>query len=194
MVKKTDEKEKAAQTMRTIDFNEDLISGDLQSLTQLVNDLKELELCYRGNHRIITLYYKGHVVFNVFKYKEKNRGKGKYKITFDFGHARYTENWGEYYAKLKAIGFSHSSDMQDKKRNNIKYIINDGDDPDWAELVKTITPLIDDFFSPDKNKDFFEDKIKTSKGALLEKIRQQEIMTALKETDTGYFIYDMEFT
>lgn len=188
----------AAETMRNIDFNEDLISGDLRPLAELVKDSEHLELCYRGNQNVITVYYKSHVVFKVLKYSEQYREKGKCKVFFNFGHARYTEGWEESYEKLnKKLGFFHSSDKPefDKKKDdkNIKSVIDGKDTSFWRESEKIIKPLIDDFFCTEKKKDWFKDESKATKNPLLEKIRQQEIMTALKSTDTGYFVYDMEY-
>ena len=41
------------ETKRNIGFNDDLISGDLKPLADLVRRSEHLELCYRGNDKAL---------------------------------------------------------------------------------------------------------------------------------------------
>lgn len=182
------------ETKRNIGFNDDLISGDLKPLADLVRRSEHLELCYRGNDKAVTVYYNSHVVFKVSKY---SRGKNKYKVSFNFGHARYTEKWADQFKKLNGLGFFHTLNdsrfNKQKDNKTIKCIIDTANSDFWRKSEEVIISLIDDFFCPGKKMDYFKEMIKKTKPPLIEKIRQQEIMTALQSIDNGYFVYDIEY-
>ena len=183
----------------TKEINDELQDGgSLQGLRDLVADKDNLiELCYRGNSgNKICIYYNNHKMFDI---EQQKRG---YKLTFNFNHARYKDDWQEDHKKLvDNYCFCELRAKPDGKGfNNIYCYFDRYAEDDWKNLYGIIKPIIDNFFAYDANetidyiKSFIQGhEVKGKKRDYKEKIMQQQIFSANIDCNNGYFIYDMEF-
>jgi len=179
-----------------------LKDGVLKPLVSTVKKDKDLIMCFRGQY--LNVYYMGH---SLFKIEQQSRG---YKISFNFNHARYTEDWEGQLKKLIDIGYHlHQENKlkfpcrdEGKIKQYENYIAltvplsNIPSDNFWSESVVILKELICDFFDPNKREDYFKRRNalpQNNKANLLEKQRQQQIMIANQTFTAGYYIFDMEY-
>ena len=68
---------------------------------------------------------------------------------------------------------------------------------DWQNVWENIKPLMDDYFDPEKNVDFFKKEIgrtiKKKKPDYLEKQAQQRLFSAWNNMNSEYYLYDLEY-
>jgi len=137
-------------------------NGVLSPVIDLVKR-KRLILAFRSN--CINVYHNGHSIYRIFQQEKKNR----YKIEFDFNHARYTETWQEELNQLKGLGFMllnnretvetvefdyyktlESGQRKARSGNNIIYTYIPYDcginDQFWQDSSNIFIKLVDDFF------------------------------------------------
>ncbi len=184
--------------------------GDYHIFTQFVKDhANELVLCFRGNSgssgNEVVIYYKNHIVLKI----EKSG-----KVSSNFDHARYCDDWEDRCCFLRESGFS-VGEVKEKKSNgslyaSIGYATRDHKTAPFNadELDKLyeicIKPMIDTFFNAkaEKRVDRFWESIhsfdadyKTHSAirSYLEKQRQQELFMGMKKLKNGYYFYDMEY-
>lgn len=187
-------------------FLNDLSNGGILSpVTESVKLSNDLMMAFRSGY--INIYYRGH---SLYKIAQKNGG---YTVSFDFNHARYTENYQE---KLAGIGMTlpnkrtepeYPRKVKNKGKEKVisgnntisKYIFK-YDSAFWANSLPLLKGLIDDYYAEDKAKDYFMAKVaefglksRGKKSQLLEKRRQQQIALANCFTENGYFVYDIEY-
>lgn len=157
---------------------------------------KNLILCFRGNSgQVVTVYKKNHVFWEISKL---NGGKLKYRLRFNFNHARYSKNWQASLKALKFLGWEQikKTDKNDKiDVGYLKYDFEILEDRFLKISYNIINRLIDDYFDSSKKYDFFTGTVRKNKSVLLEKQRQQELYEKFNKPDSGdgYLIYDLEF-
>jgi hypothetical protein len=184
-------------------FLNDLESGILQPVTELVKNDPELFLAFRGGY--INVYYRGH---NLFKIETKDYG---YLCMFDFDHGRYTASYESKLRELQALGMSlpkKSRDIRPPKYNKNGNAVWSNDisvqigveKPSfcWEKAKDILIPLIEDFYDPQKTHDHFKEKFDLhqrtkAKSLLLEKQDQQRLIANNRFSDNGFFVYDMEY-
>lgn len=168
----------------------------------------ELVACFRGNgHECIIIYYNNHRVWKLDKLPN-----GNCRVTISFDHARYYNEKGDW----KSLMQNYFADFNERelkitKKNEvgIGYLtcedVQSEDTKFTAEFVsnsyRILKPIITSFFSlEDKYK---EDQFRNSKGIpqtqnrkspYIEKRWQQKLFQYFKNTDTGLFAYDLEFS
>ena len=103
-----------ASRMINDEFLKDLQPGEI--LSPVIEHVKEkrLVLAFRGEY--INVYYKGHSIYKIIQKK-----KYRYKIEFDFNHARYAKTWKDDLDSLMRLGFI-LPEKQDKKMSIHIYI------------------------------------------------------------------------
>lgn len=194
-----------ANRMIDDDFLKDLQSdGILSPVVDLVKE-KNLILSFRGNY--INVYHNSH---SIYKIVQKKMPGQKYRVEFDFNHARYTKSYITYLNELKNLGFKLSNNTdnvafdyrnEEKKyrsgNNKIYTYISDLDYQFWMNSSNILIALVNDFFS-NNGKDYFCGEVikgqrKNNKNRFLEKKRQQEIALANRNADNPFFIYDIEY-
>ena len=183
----------------------------------------ELVLCFRGNNagsEAVCIYYNNHLVykigdngnitvsFNHARYSKEYKDLWRKIIEYGFipTDKRNPEEVPKINLKQNDSG-SYSANI----RNNGYITGRFQEGMKDLECVKNIymnclRPMLIDYFNPDKTKDFFKDAVSKgiensveftqsrNKGKLLEKIRQQQLFCAMKFTQNGLFIFDMEFS
>ena len=177
-------------------FLKEFIDGKFAGFTELVKRHPELCLCFRGNNgdnEAVNIYYNNHLVFKIYE-------KGRIEISFNL--ARYFENWEESAKKLQEYQFKQNKTNQEIKPQNgngIGHLYRSSKkelskDEIFYLYEKIMVPILKNYFDikEEKRKDWFYQVQKKQSGET-EKIRQQEIYSALKDTGDGYFIYDLEF-
>lgn len=199
-------KENCNMTNRMIDddFLEDLQSDAILSpVVDLVKE-KNLILSFRDNY--INVYHNSH---SIYKIVQKKMPGQKYRVEFDFNHARYTKSYVTDLEELKSLGFKLSNNTDNvafdyyesgkcKSGNNKIYTyISDLDDQFWMNSSNILIALVNDFFS-NNGKDYFCGEVikgqrKNNKNRFLEKKRQQDIALANRNADNPFFIYDIEY-
>lgn len=177
--------------------NDFLDKANLGKVLNYVKDeQKKLILCFRGNSgQIVTIYKKNHVFWEINKL---SRGTFKYRLRFNFNHARYSRDWQDALKALLDLNWEKVSNLNDENKINIgylKYDFNVIEDTFLEESYKIINKLIDDYFDPNKKFDFFSTRAKKNKSINLEKQRQQELYEKYNKPvcSDGYLIYDLEF-
>lgn len=173
---------------RVVSFNQDLCAGGLlENIAKIVNEDKDLELCYRGNSGAgnITIYMHNHIVLRIEKYK---RDSG-FKLTVSINHIDEKIDMirkKEIYEKFQFSSKFEASYWW-KKVTVIDY-------KEVLELIKEMKWAISKFFE-NTQKFLMNEKIerKDSFRIEAEKVRQQELFVLLNNTDNGYFMYDLEF-
>ena len=174
--------------------------GDLHPFVKLVKEYEdELELCFRGNGNYVSIYCKNHQVFKINKSGSVEAGVRV---------ARYCKDWVEILDKLERFGFE-----VDKARANIcggeksiPPVKCTADVSLSLDVLKEIyedvmQPMVTQYFSVQEKAeaiDYFKraagnENAGHSPANKLEKRRQQEIYSKLKNTNSGYFLHDMEF-
>lgn len=177
----------------------------------------ELVLCFRGNNvpEAVCIYYNNHLVYEI---KSNNR------LTISFNHARYSKNYKYFWKKItRDYGFIPTGNRREEvvpritvRKEGSSYSTSVGEvttffNGDVLNNVKNIyenclRKMMEDFFGPN-NEDFFretaneypeyKDKIAQTgrrKKEYLEKKRQQQLFCAMKSTQNGLFVFDMEFS
>ena len=158
-------------------FLKALMDGNLKYLISKIKEDPALVLCLRGGLKpeYINIYYRGHSLFNIRQ--SKNDPNSKYTITFNFNHARYTNNWADHLETLGALGYKlHEKnnknnvffpflkcedETQTKKiknpcRNEIKFTTDKPINENfWTNSILTIKKIIDDFYDPNLKIDYF---------------------------------------
>ena len=182
------------------DFVEDFKSGNTLSkiLEYVKNPDNELILCFRGNSgNIATIYKKNHVFCSIQKLQ---KGVSQFKMSFNFNHARYSQNWESVLKELVTIGWETKHTFKDVYETNIDIGVitkhfNTLDDSTLEKSFAIINNLIEDYFDQYKNFDYYTGRTLKHKGINLEKQRQQELFETYNKpaNGNGYFIYDLEF-
>lgn len=174
---------------------------DLHPFVKLVKEYEdELELCFRGNGNYVSIYYKNHQVFKITK-------TGNIAVSFSI--ARYCEDWEKLLDKLAEFSFKVDIDnIKEKIRKGDTIYIGRGfaGKPLSFEALKKlyddiIILMLTQYFSVQEKAeaiDYFKRAVGQEKkgrtpARKLEKRRQQEIYSKLKNTNSGYFLHDMEF-
>ena len=171
----------------------------LAPFVQLVKEHGELELCFRGNSKRephISIYSNNHVIFSVCT---------SGKIIVSFHHARYCENWEEYFDILtETYRFNGSKDRRDARNHlDIGALTRplSGRQPlSYAQvnsLYETVLkPMFRVYFEAAGKRgvpDYFKQGDLVNPRGKTEKMRQQEIYHAFTSLRDGYFFYDLEF-
>lgn len=178
---------KDANRVISLEFIEDLKEGNLKELTDLVRKDKSLLMCFRCEY--INVYYKGHSIFKIKKYtRDKEKNEYGHIISFDFGHARFTEDWKKKLDELESIGY------EQKGNEIVSYTPKMEKNDFWNKSVEILKTYMDDYFDVEKKNNYFKDGVLENKKNYLEKQRQQQIMSSNQDFKNGYFIYDMEFS
>ncbi|MDD4543178.1 MAG: ATP-dependent DNA helicase [Clostridia bacterium] len=193
----------------------------LHPFIELVKNHKELELCFRsndnskkiedfiknkGNESIvkkskvkepevkdainqekIIIYRNSHIFLQVEMSGE---------ITINFGHAKYCKEWEEHKKNLIEI---YKFKIPEEKKDS--YVSRSSENSclstkEVEELYSgTLKPIFDRYFEVEGQKDIFDyfRKELTNPKKHVEQIRQQELLSAIKEIKNGYFFYDKEF-
>lgn len=192
------------------EFLEALDTGILSGLTALLRssraEARALLTAFRGKY--LNVYYRGH---SLYKIEEQEKG---YKVTFNFNHARYTEDYESKLAALQELGFrlpqrkaSQISKLQlptekeNSPNNELTFYIGKDErvsETFWEDSRSILTGLIDDFFSEKKSEDYFRKAAGLAengrKKIAEEKRRQQQIALANRCCTDGICIYDIEYT
>jgi hypothetical protein len=189
------QKNKAELKKRHIDdlFLQSLKYGELKGLMDLIRRDKTLQLCFRGSY--ISVYYRGDSLFKI-----QQGSNNRYKIYFNFNHARYTKNFKEQLEKLEKLKYVYkvSGDDEKKQRRSVTCLCSTKlcSYRFWDDSSKIFKLLIDDFIDPsaEKRHDYFNKKDLKNKNPHLERQRQQAIMRVNNSlSKTTYFVYDMEY-
>lgn len=168
------------------EFIKDLKEGKLKELIDLVRKDKSLLMCFRGDY--INVYYKGHSMFKIKKYtRDKEKKEYGHKISFDFGHVKFTEDWKDELNKLESIGY-------EQKGNEIVSYTSKISTDFWNKSAEILKIYMDDYFDMEKKNNYFKDGVLENKPNYLEKQKQQQIMSSNQDFKNRYFIYDMEFS
>lgn len=173
---------------RVVSFNQDLCAGGpLENIAKIVNEDKDLELCYRGNSGAgnITIYMHNHIVLRIEKYKRDDA----FKLTVSINHI--DEKLDMVKKRSIYMKFKFSSKFENgywwKKVSEIDY-------QEISELINEMKWAISKFFENTHsflNNEKFDRKNNFKIEA--EKVRQQELFALLNNTKNGYFMYDLEF-
>lgn len=175
-------------------------NGDLSYVIDYIKEHKELNLCFRGNsgnrHGQIMIYKNNHLVSRISKYIPKN--KPKFKMEFNFNHARYCKDWEKYLVELNKLGWcskSFDQSMQEFDIGYIHYAIDDVDNYKIKRSLDIFCEIIEDFFDLGLDYDYFKDSSAT-KDDLREKKAQHELQAtnSISDTEAEYLVYDLEFT
>lgn len=192
-----------------------LPGGTHRTFIELVQEYHdELAFCFRGNSGdSAVIYYKNHAVFHITKLGY---------VKFNFDHARYMDDWSVERDWLEKKGFSFENKKEPKKKErkrkngkiSVSYSIGEVSMPmktaealSFDELKKIylrIRGIIDSFFAANDKKDhafdrfraeFSEDgEMRGTDRELTEKVVQQKLFLACHTLESGYFIYDLEFS
>ena len=167
----------------------------LNPFVELVKNKKELELCFRGNSNPrVTIYSQNHIIFTVLV-------SGRMEISFN--HARYCENWKEYFDVLcKTYKFNGKIDKTksgDITVGTMSRSLQNNDPLNYEQILSlykdVIKPIFDRYFYVEGKegiKDYFKHGKIVKVGGKTEKKRQQELYSKFKNR-YGYFFYDLEF-
>ena len=101
------------------DFVEDFKPGNTLSkiLEYVKNPDNELILCFRGNSgNIATIYKKNHVFCSIQKLQ---KGVSQFKMSFNFNHARYSQNWESVLKELVSLDWETKHTFKDVYETNI---------------------------------------------------------------------------
>lgn len=146
--------------------------GILFPVTELVKEHRnELFMAFRRSY--INIYYLGH---SIYKIEQQKTG---YAVTFNFNHARYSEDHVDLLKDLLKLGMelpTRRSEPQIKRlvcdridadgktvsgSNTITKKITCGNKPDkkfWDESYAMLKRIVDDFYNKDKRHDYFKDE------------------------------------
>ena len=154
-----------------------LEKGPLEAFLNKVHEDESLELCFRGN--FVEIYYKNQMLWKIYE-KDKN---GLFKVQVSL---------------IKSIEESErliiADELKTKYKNFIIYEKNGAlkrypditmpsfDKRFVEETSRLLKPMLDKYFVGKKGNCIH-----------LEKIRQQQIFTYLKDKKDGFYAYDMEF-
>ena len=174
--------------------------GDLHPFIKLVKAHEsDLELCFRGNGNNVNIYCKNHQVFKIEE-------PGNIEISFSI--ARYCKNWKILLGELNAFGFEadiNNTELEISKGKTIYIKRKCTEKPLlYDELEKIYRDIIEKMFNryfsvqgEDDTIDYFKKvakkEYKCKPKKTLEKIRQQEIYSKLRNTCDSYFLYDLEY-
>lgn len=190
-------------------FISDLTNGILMEIVSLVNGRDDLVMCFRDG--TVNVYYKGH---NLFEICESSRPRG-YKVSFDLGHARYTNTFDNIKNTMMSMGFKEKNIKKYPQKNDKKKITgykygavfyiceNKPDEVDILELSKMYMRFIDDTCDENKSHDYFKDyevyeveKKDTGKEKSIpyERMSEQEFMYSNNKLSSDWYLIDMEYS
>ena len=176
-------------------------TGDLSCIVEYIKEHTELNFCFRGNdgnkHGHIVIYKNNHMVVRISKYVKKNHPK--FKMDFDFNHARYSKEWKSYLKSLNEIGWCFKfadESLAEIGIGEIHYKIKDVDSDKIKQSLDIFCKLIDDFFDLNLDYDYFKKIGNVSKDDMREKEAQHELhaMKVITASKAEYLVYDLEFT
>lgn len=172
---------------------------------------EKLALLLRGNGNQIIIYWHNHKLWELSLNKS-----GKGKVVFDYNHARYMKNWKHCLEELKTkYGFCVTKSRDITKNNNQTNCkigkITSSQETFSQEFVEEtfeiFSKMIDNFLGLDKEDekrtDYFATELSEEKNIKiennnvrihLEKCWQHRLFFELKNTDNGYYVYDLEFS
>lgn len=155
-------------------FINDLKNKDiLGAFVEKIRRENNLELCFRGNDDAVNIYCNN---LTVWKIHDKNK-KGEYKVEVSLHKSIDNEERKKIATILKDKLDFNSFERNGNTRRN-PYIKRTNYDKDFVDQTyDLLIPMIQKYFDNGKH---------------LEKIRQQEIFSALTKKNTGFYIYDME--
>ena len=198
----------------------ELSEGCFKPFLDFVKTHDELELCFRKNSEpeAVTIYYNNHMVWELSytgtpsvkispdhaRYLKDWRGT--FQILEEYGYNNLSKLKIQSKKKVnKKTGEITNSYSLKETKNNFSscYRFSYKDVKQMYEGC--MKPMMKSYFSEYERIDYFRkeerDKILENKEVIiakkkgqLEKIRQQEIFTANTNRETGYYIYDMEFS
>ena len=172
----------------------------LSPFIELVKKHKELELCFRGNSEKnprVSIYFRNNIIMNVYI-------AGRIEVSFN--HARYCENWKDYYNSLReTFGFNCKDLNESDEEVNIGYITRpmyyegrkplkyDQIEDLYMNILKPMYLRYFDVAGKEKVSDYFKKGELVKPDKKTEKERQQEIYRRFTSINDGYFFYDLEF-
>jgi len=187
-------------------FMKDLKDGVLSEITTLIKGREDLIMSFRDGR--VNVYYKGHSLFEISK---RQRPKG-YSVSFDIGHARYTDYYKNIDSELKKLNpkieteqIAHKKDGKiDSYSYSAKFFVI-GDEANNSSLLPVMERYIkyaDDFLNMDKQYDYFKEKEvyetikkkKKEKSYPLERVTEQEYMLYNNTLQSDYYLIDMEYS
>lgn len=187
-------------------FMKDLKDGVLSEITTLVKKREDLIMSFRDGR--VNVYYKGHSLFEI----SKSRNPKGYSISFDIGHARYTDYYENIDSELKKLNIGIETEQKSHKKGgkidsysySARFVVYD-DEANNNSLLPVMERYIkyaDDFLDMDKQHDYFKDKEvyetikkgKKKKSYPLERVTEQEYMLHNNTLQSDYYLIDMEYS
>ncbi len=149
--------------------------GALNVFLLFAQNHEDLNICFRGNNNAIEIYYLNHLIWKI-----KPGRHGRYKVSFNFGHAKKMNNKNEHLSYFEDNGFKMADDGKtiyfEKKYFTEKDITE--------ELWKHFKEIMDFYFNP-------------LKGAPnIEKRWQHKFFRDFhneKNLFHGLYVYDLEY-
>lgn len=190
------------------DFVNELQCGILSDIIDLVNGYQDdqgqpvLYMAFRGSY--INIYFHSHVVFHISRKDNGNR----YRISFDFNHARFSPEYKEDLKTLQEYGWRLPAGRTEIIKNDaIKGTKSSGNNQISLDICRKETQTSDylrescqillrlmrDFFDVSKTRDYFTIPEKEICVNYAEKDRQQKIAMANRFCRSGLYIYDIEY-
>lgn len=193
--------------------------GCFEQFTELVRNDPDLQLLFRGNsgdNGVAIIYYCNNVVFKLSKSK-----RGCARITINYDHLRYSNNWEKLIIEYSRYGFPIKTvanvkhvDGKGKARFGFGYVSKtltvketEGREEKLffnEKYVKSLYELsrkvMSNYFS--KEKDYLIDRFREAVGATqtkrakpdyLEKKKQQLYFRENSYLKDGLFVYDLEY-
>jgi hypothetical protein len=177
----------------------DLKDGILQTITEIVKDDPELFLGLRGGmqENCIDVYCNCNRLFHVKEIPSRK----SYMVSFDIGHARYTESRDVALGEIQHLGMDLQKDDERKKRKKdvngkeeksiVQCEISAYDPAFWSAVVNLRKRWFKDYFNG-KSHDFFKNQEKPS--GKIEKTDQQKLIRYNMPRANGFCVYDAEYT
>lgn len=181
---------------------------------------KSLVTCFRGNSspEKIVIYYNNHILWELFL--KESRGDVSYCVSVSFNHSRYSIDYCTELEELRSLGFDKdrkcvlkpSRSEENKKHNAIgfngEFRCVDGEyTKDFVdESYEIMRNVADTYFNPTIDTDYFRKYWKAHgdgteispntkrKSSYVEKRWQSHLFNYFKNTETGLFVYDLEFS
>lgn len=216
-IKKLEEKRLEDHRYISEELLKEFAEGKFSAFRDFVKKHKEdLVVCFRGNGNpeCIDINYNNHIVWRLYRTNTKSEcAECKVKINYNF--ARYYNGKGGCMEPMKELG-NLGLDMKELKNSKVKVgclICEDNkfEGKIFSEEFVTksydiLKPIMDSYFSLENK--YMEDQFTNSKKAKekgisttqykkdphIEKRWQQRLFQYFKNTDTGLFAYDLEFS
>lgn len=187
-------------------FMKDLKDGVLAEITTLVKNREDLIMSFRDSR--VNVYYKGHSIFEI----SKSQSPKGYCISFDIGHARYTDYYKNIDNELKKLNPKIETEQKAHKKGeeidsysySARFFVYD-DEANNRSLLPVMERYIkyaDDFLDMNKRHDYFKEKEvykiitnrQNEKRYPLERVTEQEYMLHNNTVQSDYYLIDMEYS